>query len=100
MVEEILPVKVHATGLVDVFLLGVSKAAAERVLMPFIGNGTVKSGAIKLIGGSAAHYLGGMPGKYIGGGMVLDGVEDIIVSFLGGGMGFGGAGGGAGGEVW
>ena len=52
--------------------------------MPFIGNSTPTSGLVKLIGGSAAHSFGGKVGKIVGGGLVIDGIEDLTVSLLGG----------------
>lgn len=98
---ELLKPKVEASGLVDVALLGLSKSLTERALAPYIGDATLKSGAIKLVGGSALHSMGvgGKIGKIIGGGMVVDGMEDVIVSFLGGGIGLG-AGARGSGEVW
>jgi hypothetical protein len=60
-----------------------------------IGNGSIKSGAIKLVGGLAAKkFLGGSLGNMLSLGFSVDGVEDILMSFLGG---FGTTGGG---ENW
>ncbi len=67
-------------------MLGASKSITERILTPYIGNGTVKSGAIKLVAGSAGYsFLGSNKvGKAVSGGLVVDGIEDIVTSFLGG----------------
>ena len=52
MVDLIPKAKISSTGLTDALMIGIVKAVEERAMMPFIGNGTVTSGAIKLIGGS------------------------------------------------
>jgi hypothetical protein len=78
---DILNPKVQASGLFDVIGIGISKAVTERVLAPIIGNASVKSGIIKIIGGSIIHgkdkYL-----NYVSGGLVIDGVEDIVQSLI------------------
>lgn len=78
---EILNPKVQQSGLIDVFGMGISKAVTERILTPMVGNATVKSGIIKLIGGSVLHgrnkYL-----NYVSGGLVIDGVEDIVQALI------------------
>jgi hypothetical protein len=78
-------VKVNANGLVDVAALGVSKAITERALSPYIGNATVKSGALKLVGGALGYsFLGSnFIGKAVAGGLIVDGIEDVTVSLLG-----------------
>ncbi len=78
---EVLNPKVQQSGLFDVFAMGIAKSVTERTLTPMIGNATVKSGIIKLIGGSVLHgrnkYL-----NYVSGGLVIDGVEDIVQSLI------------------
>lgn len=78
---EILKPKVQESGLVDVFAMGISKSVTEAALAPIIGNGTVKSGIIKLVGGSVLHgrnkYM-----NYVAGGLVVDGVEDVVKALV------------------
>lgn len=67
--------------------VGIAKVATERgfAMVPFIGNGTFRSGAIKL----GASYLVGKVllknkfGKIISTGMAVDGVEDMVIAALG-----------------
>lgn len=77
-------------------LAGVAKPVLENLMTPVIGNGTVMSGGIKLVGAVAVN-------KFVGGGTIsnaaqialaVDGMEDIVHGVLGGGflgMGNGGA---------
>lgn len=91
-VEKLLTPKVQATGLVELVGLGFSKIITEQTLakIPVIGNNTLKSGGIKLAVGSAGAYYGGKIknpivkniGKFAGGGMVLDGIEDLVLSAM------------------
>jgi len=97
---EILKPKVEASGLLDVALLGVSKKETETALAPMVGNGTLKSGAVKLVAGGILQGQAGKIGKTIGGGLVVDGVEDLLVALMSG-VGFGGLGGATGpGDEW
>ena len=80
----------------DLFGAGVVKYAEERTLAPYIGNGTLKSGLIKLgIGLGARKFVGrGVLGDSLSLGFGIDGVEDILTGVLGSGMipGMGGTG--------
>ena len=80
---KILEPKVEASGLMDVIALGVAKSTTERLTAPIIGNATIKSGAIKLIAGGAIGGKGGKVGKAISGGLIVDGIEDVVSSILG-----------------
>lgn len=80
---NILNPKVQASGLMDVALMGISKSVGERALAPIIGNGTLSSGAMKLVAGGLVQGRGKM-GNIVGSGFVIDGVEDIVNSFMGG----------------
>lgn len=93
---NILNPKVKATGLADVALMGISKSVGERALAPIIGNGTLSSGAMKLVAGGLVQGRGKM-GNIVGSGFVIDGVEDIVNSFMGG---IGGGSAGAASEDW
>lgn len=83
---DILKPKVQASGLMDVAMLGLSKSATERILTPIIGNATISSGAMKLFAGGVIQGRGKI-GQAVGGGLVIDGVEDLVTAVLGGKMG-------------
>jgi len=79
----------------DLFGAGVVKYAEERALSGYVGNGTLKSGLIKLgVGLAARRFLGkGVLGDSVSLGFGIDGVEDILTQVLGGmGGGTGSAG--------
>lgn len=82
----------------DLFGAGVVKYAEERALAPYIGNGTLKSGLIKLgVGLGARKFIGrGVLGDSVSLGFGIDGVEDILTGIIGSGMlpGMGGTGAG------
>jgi len=70
-----------------VFIASIAKNLQERLLRPIIGDGTIISGALKV-------GLGFLLPKVIGHGKIqnavclgfgIDGVDDIITGFLGGG---------------
>ncbi len=87
---EVLNPKVEAYGLADVLGMALVKQLEERVTSPYIGNGTIKSGIIKGIGGGLGYaVLGkGRIGKVVTSAVLFDAAEDVIVGFLGGrGMG-------------
>lgn len=87
MAEIIGTPKVEATGLFDVAAMAVFKQIEERTLAPYIGNGEVKSGVIKLVLGAMLHNKMGKIGHIAGNAFVFDGVEDLTVALLGGVMG-------------
>ena len=77
--------KVELAGLGELFAMGAVKSIEERALTGIIGNGSLKSGAIKGAAGIAASkFVGGGAGRVVGGALIVDAVEDVIVSFLGG----------------
>lgn len=76
--------KFSAAGIGDALLIGGIKAVEERALMPVIGNGTLKSGAIKLVGGAIiSGMLPGKAGNLIGSAFAIDAVEDLVNGLLG-----------------
>ena len=85
----------------DLFGAGVVKYAEERALAPYIGNGTLRSGLIKLgIGLGARKFIGrGVLGDSVSLGFGIDGVEDILTGVIGSGM-IPGMGAGATGDAW
>ena len=79
-------VKAGGIPLVTLALAGVAKPLMEGALAPVIGNGTIMSGAIKLVGAVVLN-------KMVGGGTLsnaaqialgVDGMEDIAHTLLGG----------------
>ena len=83
----------------DLFGAGIVKYAEERALAGIIGNGTFKSGAIKLAVGLGAKTFmpRGIIADSVGLGFGVDGVEDILTAAIGG-AGIGGE--GNGGDNW
>lgn len=72
----------------DLFGAGLVKYVEERALAPYIGNATIKSGAIKLgIGLGARRFAGkGLVGDSLSLGFGVDGVEDILNGVFSSGM--------------
>lgn len=71
-------------GIGDALLIGGIKAIEERALIGVIGNGTLKSGAIKLVGGAAiSAMLKGKSGQLVGSAFAIDAVEDIVNGLIG-----------------
>lgn len=73
--------KIEATGLGTIFAMGVSKQVTERMLLPVVGNSTIKSGLAKLVLGGVISQVfqkgtTGKVGNVVGNGLILDGVED------------------------
>lgn len=92
-----------AVSYMDLLGAGVVKYTEERALAPYLGNGTFKSGLLKLAGGLAARkFLGkGVLADSVSLGFGIDGVEDILTAVFGGGLAGIGVGAGAGqGENW
>jgi len=82
---KIVKPKVNATGLMDAFEMGVFKTVSERSMSPMIGNGTLSSGAIKLVGAGLLSSVS--RNKHIGllsSAIIVDGIEDVVTGLLGG----------------
>ena len=76
---KILKPKVQASGLMDSFELAIMKSVGERATAPIIGNGTIQSGGIKLIGAGILSSVS--RNKHIGllsSAFIVDGFEDIV----------------------
>jgi hypothetical protein len=87
---EILHPKIQYSGLADLVGVGVVKQFEEKLTSPIIGNGTLTSGAIKLIGGGLLHGKGGRLGNIASSAILVDAGEDLaigLMSLLGGGLG-------------
>jgi len=82
----ILKPKVQASGLIDVLGMAAVKQVEERITSPFIGNATIKSGLIKLIGGGVGYSVLGHNriANVVTSAVVFDGAEDIMAAVLGG----------------
>lgn len=79
---EVLNPKVEAHGIFDVLGMAVAKQVTERMLSPYIGNATVKSGIIKGIAGGLLYGKAGKYGNMVAGGLVIDAAEDVAVSLM------------------
>jgi hypothetical protein len=82
MSESIASEKVTSKGIgfSDLIIAGAIKYFEERLLAPYIGNGTIMSGAAKII---AAKMLGKSMPKSVKLALAIDGAEDIVVALLG-----------------
>jgi len=71
-------------GLGDALLIGGIKAVEERALIGVVGNGTIKSGAVKLVAGAAiSSMLKGKSGQLVGSAFAIDAVEDLVNGLIG-----------------
>ena len=82
---KILKPKIKANGLMDSFEMAALKSISERSLAPVIGNGSMKSGVVKLVG---AGVLGSVSSNkhvsLLSSAIIVDGFEDIVTGLLGG----------------
>jgi len=99
MVRKLIRTK-GGLSLVDMFGVGVVKVLSERFLTPIVGNANIMSGALK-IGGAfiLPQVASGKVGTIIGTALAVDGVEDVVSSFLNGSLSGGLFGGNDSGEV-
>jgi len=90
--ENILEKQVGELTLLDGFLVAGAKIGTEQILarVPYVGNGTFKSGAIKVAGALALSMAS--KNKYVrilSTGMLVDGMEDVVIGlqarYMGGG---------------
>ena len=83
-----------AVDYMDLIGAGLVKYFAERALTPVVGNGTLKSGAIKLgAGAGIRRFMGkGLIPDSLSLGLSIDGIEDLLLALIGGKAGLGGAG--------
>lgn len=78
-------------GGVDIMTLaaaGLIKPVAEGMLAPFVGNGTIVSGGVKILGAGLVRNVvgGGTLGNAVQIALALDGAEDIFRGLLGGAL--------------
>jgi len=83
-VTKILDKKVGSLTLLDGALIGASKLGSEALLakVPFIGNGTMKSGLMKVGSAVAVSMLTQNKKAFqiISTGVLIDGMEDLVLS--------------------
>lgn len=87
---KILGEKVGKLGLGELLVAGLSKYAGERAFaMTPVGNGTLVSGAVKIVAALAGTYASGDNkwGKAVATGVGVDGIEDVLNSVLSGTLG-------------
>lgn len=70
---------VNTSEIFDGVIIGLIKFAEEKATTPFIGNGTLKSGAIKIIAGSIikSSFKQNKIAGYVGNAFQVDGTEDV-----------------------
>ena len=78
--------EVKVDGFTEALAVAGAKIFVERTLAPMVGNGTIQSGAVKLLGaklvGSVAKSIDKRIGKIVETAMVIDGAEDIATSLM------------------
>lgn len=81
---KILSAKAGKLSMSDAFLIAGVKTFEERFLSKYIGNATVMSGGIKLVGAVLLQkVLGGKWGDIVGTALTVDGTEDVVNNLLG-----------------
>lgn len=84
---EILGAKAGKLSIGDAFMIAGAKTFSEKFLSNYIGNASVFSGSIKLVGAVMLNkMLGGKWGDILGTAMAVDGTEDIVNNLLSGGI--------------
>ena len=81
ILKKIVPTGTGNLSTVDLLGATATKYFTERALAPYIGNGTLMSGGIKIVGSQLAKAVP-YGGKYISAGMLIDGAEDIMTALL------------------
>lgn len=89
--RKILKPEIKSSGIIDSIEMGIIKTIAEKAMTPVIGNGNLKSGAIKLVAGGLIGTLGSNKHVKLGSSaVVMDGTEDIahgLLGYFGGALG-------------
>jgi hypothetical protein len=76
---KLLNKKVGKISIIDALMIAGAKAITERVMTPFIGNGTLLSGGVKAVaGGLLSGFVGGKAGDILGTAIIIDAGEDVI----------------------
>lgn len=84
---EILGAKAGKLSIGDAFLIAGVKTFSEKFLTTYIGNASIFSGSIKIVGAVMANkLLGGKWGDVLGTALAVDGTEDIVNNLFSGGL--------------
>lgn len=84
---EILGAKAGKLSIGDAFLIAGVKTFSEKFLANYIGNASIFSGSIKLVGAVMTNkMLGGKWGDVLGTALAVDGTEDIVNNLFSGGL--------------
>lgn len=83
-----IPTEVGGYGLMDILIIGGSKIATEKLLSGVVGNGTVKSGLVKLATALGLTAFAGQRKeiKLASIGIGVDAIEDFVFGFGVGGF--------------
>lgn len=81
ILKKIVPAGTGNLSTIDLLGATASKYVTERALAPYIGNGTLMSGGIKIVGSQFAKAVP-YAGKYVSAGLLIDGAEDIMTALL------------------
>jgi len=85
---KILEAKAGKLSIMDAFLIAGTKTFSERFLTSYVGNGTVFSGGVKLVGAMLVNsMIGGKTSDILATALTVDGTEDVVNSLLGNGGG-------------
>jgi len=69
----------------DSLMIAGAKILSERILSPVVGNGSLLSGGVKILGSVLSkNMVGGKVNDILGTALMVDGSEDIVSSFFGG----------------
>lgn len=81
--SNIIGAKAGKLSQVDALMIAGTKVLSERILGRFIGNGTLISGGVKMLGAVGVNKLvGGKVSDILATALTVDGAEDIMLSFL------------------
>lgn len=81
---KILGAKGGQLSVSDSLMIAGAKILSERLLSPVIGNGSLVSGGVKIVGSVLSkNFVGGKINDILGTALMVDGSEDIVSSFFG-----------------
>jgi hypothetical protein len=91
MAKKVKPTKKTSVGgydIMDLLLITGGKIGGEKALAPMVGNGTIKSGIVKLGLATVSTMVlpKGNPLRTMGQGVAIDGAEDLIQAVTRGAM--------------
>ena len=80
---ELLNKQVGELTLIDGAVVALSKVTSEQLLarIPFVGNGTFRSGIMKIIAAIGLHtFIKNKYAKLVATGILVDGMEDLVLA--------------------